>query len=143
MASIVLITENIIKNMFQRGETVNHPKHLHSNIQISSDKICRKGAASCANNATATCYSSAIFSGNPHVPIKFTAAPIAPIPKLVQPAQKAPIQEFNAKKLVLPKMPETKVLIEDDADMPNKACFNSDNSSTFREVKIAYTLHHK
>ena len=36
---------------FIMGE-VNHEAST-TNIQISSDKICRKGAATCANNSTA------------------------------------------------------------------------------------------
>jgi hypothetical protein len=94
-------------------------KNQIPNIKIDSDNVCRFGNELCKNNAKYTCYSCQIMAGSPKFPVRF-------IPSLTiskpQPDMKSSQPEFNAKELVLPKVPDLKITLpslEEDEDKPH------------------------
>jgi hypothetical protein len=99
-------------------------QHKILNVRIS-DNICSVNNEMCKFNSTEICYSCIIMSGNIKFPIKFV--PGLKIPK-PQPDMKPSQSVFNAKELVLPKVPDLKITLpslEDDEDKPNFVNFLS------------------
>lgn len=97
-------------------------RHQQQNVRIDGNNVCLVNNEMCKNNATPTCYSCQIMAGNVKFPIKFVPGLTIPKPQtdIIKAFPPQPI--FNARELVLPKVPDLKITLqplEEDDDTPN------------------------